>query len=199
MSHTVRATVSRCGTAVPFGSSKKEEYLGRPRYPEVPWIDPGRTQVPLQVRVHACRSYAWREYQSRINKLCHDIGVAANADKDIMPVHRYRQARSAFSRYVTERGKSDLVQEYIELRRRRVELWSACMKDAVDDCESSFINDDVVHRPGMRGRNVWGVGLTEYLRPVHIGGIQLSGTADDVWHGDMDWDKKGVYVWQDAR
>ncbi len=99
--------------------------------------------------------------------MCRDIGVAANSDDSIMPVHRYRQARSAFSLYVTKRGKSDLVQEYMELRRRRVELWSACVKDAIDDCEAAFVNDDIVDRPGMRG-HVWGVGLTECLRPVHI-------------------------------
>ena len=182
---------------------KKEEYLGQPRFPEVAWVDPGRTQLPLQLRVHmhpcmhAWRSNAWREFQSRINKVCHDIGVAANADQSIMPVHRNRQARSAFSLYVTECGKTDLVLEYRELRRRRVELWRACVKDALADCESSFIDEDIVERPGVRG-HVWGTGVTEYLRPVHIGGIQMNGAIGDVWDGDMEWDKKCVYVWQNA-
>ena len=117
---------------------KKQEYLGVPRFPEASVVDRGRTQQPLQVRLHAWRSTSWMEYQSRLNAVVKDIVAAAMVDPGIMPVRRYRQARRAFSLYVTERSGTELVKEYQELLSVRQDLWKVCMREAVRGCERAF-------------------------------------------------------------
>ena len=90
---------------------KKKEYLGCPRYPEQPIIDRGRKNLLLQIRVHAWRSKRWTNFQKSLNDTCAEIMRSALADREIMPVHRYRQARRAFSVFVSERAGSEIVRE----------------------------------------------------------------------------------------
>ena len=173
---------------------KKKEYLGRPRYPEQPFVDRGRKSLPLQIRVHAWRSKRWMDFQKSMNDTCAEIMSAALADKDIMPVHRYRQARRAFSVFVSERAECEVVQEYRRLLAMRQHVWLSSVRDAVECCESAFFRDAIVARPDnyLKGKR-----FLEVLQDVHIGHMRMDGRVDqDDWEGDAGWDVKGIHVWK---
>ena len=103
---------------------KRKEYLGRPRYPEQPVVHRGRRSLPFQIKVHAWRSKRWIHFLRRLNDICSDIMSAALADREIMPVHRYREARRAFRVFISERAEFGAVQEYLHFLAMRQYVWS---------------------------------------------------------------------------
>ena len=171
---------------------KRKEYLGLPRHPKVPVIDRGRNSLPLQIRVHVWRCRRWMDFQKALNRACAKIMAAAVADRDIMPVHRYRQGRRALSMYVSEHSELEVVQEYTDLLAMRAHVWASCVRDTIDFCETAFFKDGIVARPDkyMKGKLFVG-----FLKDVHIGHIRMDGTVDrDGWEGDLSdagWDCEG--------
>ena len=176
---------------------RKAEYLGVPRFPSEPVVDPGRTPLPLQLRVHAWRSKEWLCFQDRSNRVCALIGAAANADAEIMPVNRYCEARRAFNVYIKRRPGCPLVLEYRALRKRRALLWQACVKEAQRRCESSFYRSGVVEDPNVY---MFAKRYLRFLREVDIGNVKMDGTINDGdWDAPADWDRTGTFVWGKPR
>ena len=106
---------------------------------------------------------------------------AAFVDKDIMPVNRYRQARHAFSVFVSERRESDLVQDYTSLLAMRQCVWTSCVKDAIGGCEFAFLRDNVVARPReyLQGKR-----FIDLLEDVQVGHVRMDGRIDHVLGAD---------------
>ena len=174
--------------------AKRKEYLGVPKFPEAPVIDWGRSSLPLQIRVHAWRSECWLDFQRALNSCCANIMSAAFADKDIMPVNRYRQARRAFSVFVTERAESGLVEEYMCLLAMRQRVWASCVSHAIRGCESAFLRDDIVARPMEYLR---GIRFLELLEDAQVGRVKMGGRIDEVvGEDDGEVDAKDTYRWR---
>ena len=170
--------------------AKREEYLGVPRWPEKPFVDWGRSRLPFQVRLHLWR---WMGFQKALNETCAAIMAAALADQEIMPVNRCRQVRRAFSVFVTERGGSEVVQEYLSLLAMRQRMWSACVKEAIEACESAFFRDGIVPRPEeyLQGRRFLGL-----LENVQVGHVGMDGRVDqDVGDEEAGVSANGRFRW----
>ena len=137
------------------------------------------------------------DFQQAINMTCAKIMAAAVADKDIMPVHRYRQGRRALSMYVSEHSHAEVVQEYTDLLAMRAHVWASCVRDTIDFCETAFFKDGVVARPD---KNMKGKFFLDFLKDVHIGHIRMGGTIGiDGWERDAGWDVKGKFAWQEMK
>lgn len=176
---------------------KREEYLGRSRYPKRPVVDRGRSDMSLQFRIHVWRSKRsprWMGFQESLNDTCAQIMLAALGDKDIMPVHRYRQARRAVSVSVSKRPELEVVGEYKRLLAMRQYVWMSSVKETVLACESAFFRNGIVGRPDeyLKGKR-----FLEALRQVHIGHLKLDGMVEEnKWEEDSKWDVKGIFVWR---
>ena len=157
-------------------------------------MDRGQKRLPLQIRINAWRSKRWIEFQDAVNRAGAAIMTAALADKDIMPVHRYRQARRAFSIFVSERVETEVVEEYKHLLAIRQRVWARALREATERCESALIEAAIVARPKeyMRGNR-----FLDFLKEVHIGNIRLDGRAvPNIFEVDARWDRKGMFAWQ---
>ena len=123
---------------------KRKQYLGDPVFPDKAVVDWGRTQQPLQLRVVVWRSLLWQQHQCNLNTVCNDIMLATLADEDIMPIHRYRQARRAFNVYLTIYASTSLVKSYRQLMAMRVKLLQNCITTGIKQAEESFF-DALLH------------------------------------------------------
>ena len=173
---------------------RKREYLGRPRYPEQPLVDRGRKRMPLQLRVRAWRSERWMHFLRALNETCAEIMAAALADKDIMPVHRYRQVRRAFSVFVSERAGLAVVEKYKSMLLDRQRVWLACVMEVQEGCVTGFFKEAVVARPNeyFGGRR-----FLACLKDVHIGRVKMDGRVDhEAREWDATWDMKDRFVWR---
>ena len=113
-----------------------------------------------------------------------------------MPVHRYRQARRAFSVFVTERAELEVVQEYASLLAMRQRVWTACVSDALAECESAFFRDAGVSRPEeyLQGRR-----FLDLLEDVQILNVRLDGNVDqDLGEEEAEWAMNGIYMWREV-
>ena len=175
---------------------KKKECLGVPRWPVEPIVDRGRSSLPLQVRLHVWRSQRWMGFHKALNEICAKMMAAALSDQEIMPVtvNRYRQVRRAFSVFVSERGNSELVQNYLSLLAMRQRVWSICVKEAIDACKFAFFRDGMMPRPEkyLQGRR-----FLELLENVQIGHVGMdSRVVQDVGEDDAGLDAERSYRWR---
>ena len=171
---------------------KRKQYLGDPVFPDKAVVDWGRTQQPLQLRVVVWRSLLWQQHQCNLNTVCNDIMLAALADEDIMPIHRYRQARRAFNVYLNTYASTSLVKSYRQLMAMRVKLWQNCITAGIKQAEESFFDADVVSRPE---RHLTPKKFLQYLQPLHVGCVRLDGTVNQAVFADSQWDMKQIFSW----
>lgn len=120
-------------------AARKAAFFGVPRFPEVPVVDAGRTQLPLQLRLLALRSATWVNFMVELNAACANIMSAAMKDSVIMPIRRYRQDRRAFCLYIATHVADVNVKRYCNLLQRRTKLWATCVAKVTADCKRSEV------------------------------------------------------------
>ena len=64
---------------------------------------------------------------------------ATELDPEVMPVHRYRQARRAYCLYRSLHAGGDNVQRVKAMLGMRRGLWKACLAEVLCDCGKAFL------------------------------------------------------------
>ena len=151
---------------------RKAEYLGSAIFPSQAIFDCGRSVAPLQVRMRAWQGRNWQNFQSALNDASAKMMRASFRDKDVMPMHRYRQARRAYNLYRKQHRGQQVVRSLEQLLRVRNATWKSCLEEAMLDCEKCFFEEKFVQEPH---RYLHGQKFLELLEDMHIGEVQLNG------------------------
>ncbi len=123
-------------------AEKREQYIGKPRFPPKPVVEDDCNEGNMQLRVLAWRSAAWQKHQKDLNAICATIMTIAMTDRRIMPVKVYPESRNAFNHCKGHSAYRDscVVDRLHQLPESRKRLWYHCLSRAKKQCVLSFMN-----------------------------------------------------------
>lgn len=158
----------------------KQEYLGAPVFPSQPCIDHQRSLLPLQVRMHAWHSMSWQSFLQKLNRAAAAVMQAANADPEVMPIARYRQARRAYNVFRKLHPEAAMVAELEQLLSERKAVWEQCLTDSFDRSQAEFFHGNVVSDPHVY---LTANRFLSFLQPLEIGNVSIGGLPVNVTLG----------------
>ena len=174
-----------------------QKYKGQPVFPEVPYVDAGREDSNLQIRVLTWRTPAWLQLQTALNSACATIMTAAIHDERIMPVRGYKQLRHAFSHC----KKHDLykgcaaVLSLKQLRQQRLRTWQMCLTSVKSASLGSILENSCFSwgdvGPYKKHRLYY-----KFLCDVHIGMVCPYGSVVQPLPGSAKWDRQSTSLWK---